>query len=272
MKTNPIVRAMLAWVPCPEIEQPRTRRPDFSEWGISGESARFLSKSPNALLIAAVFDRMIRAEQAWESPRLLAKRLGHFDVRRIAVMEPDALARFIGPYGGEPSLHRFRNQIADCTVAACQRLVDQYGANAQNIWNADPGAAEVLRRLQEFKGISQKIANMTVRLLITYYAVQLSGWSAVDVAVDRHVARVFLRTGLVVEGGGGPSFNVGKVREEVIQRARELFPLYPGALDEPAFIIGKEWCTAEHAYCCETEQHCPLVGACPGKRKRWQVV
>jgi endonuclease III len=187
-------------------------------------------------------------------------------------MSPSQLSRFVGPHPGQKSLHRFWKVTAANVVSAARRLVNQYRGDAANVWGNDPGAAEVLRRLQEFDGISQKIANMTVRLLITYYGVNLTGWHQVDIAVDRHVARVFLRTGLVVSTGGRTSYAGSELRDKVIERARSLFPSYPGALDEPAFVIGRSWCTADHAYCHDGAEVCPLIKACPQNRRRWQII
>jgi len=117
-------------------------------------------------------------------------------------------------------------------------------------------------RLEEFEGISQKISNMMGRLLGTYFGVSLTRWNEIDVAVDRHVARVFLRTGLVQRGRDA---KVPEVRDEIIQRARELRPSFPGCLDDPAFDIGINWCTAEKAYCDWADEPCPLSKYCRKK-------
>lgn len=265
-----IVQAMLKYVPCPNFAAP-LRKPDFTGWGISKASAQFLAQDPNAFLIGAVFARMITAEKAWESPRALSLRLGHFDVNKIARLPAEKLAGFIKRNGTEPALHRFPNIIGKCVVSACRRLVKSYKSNAENVWKHDPRAVGVLQRLEEFDGVGQKIANMTVRLLMTYYGVKLTGWDQVDVAVDRHVARVFLRTGLVQGRTGTTDYAVGEIKQDVIAQARALFPKYPGALDEPAFLIGKFWCTADHADCRDGEEPCPLLAVCPRNRRSWQI-
>ncbi len=54
-------------------------------------------------------------------------------------------------------------------------------------------------------------------------------------------------------------------------KARELVPRFPGALDEPAFVVGMRWCTAAKARCNE-EEACPLASVCAKQRKRWKVV
>ena len=268
-----VANAMLKHVPCPQLAK-LSRTPNFDDWPIDPASSKLMADEPNAFLIGGVFDRLIRAERAWDCPRLLKERLGHLDVRRIARMHVSTLESVVrGPTRGM-AIHRLPNEMARCVVEASKLLVSRYDAHAENIWSGDPGAREVLRRLDEFRGISQKIANMMVRLLVTYYGVRLSGWQDIDVAVDRHVARVFLRSGLVDPATSAKLHRIGTLRSAIIDRARELSPRYPGALDEPAFLIGLTWCTAKQAMCEGTEEldACPLIGACSRKRVQLQVV
>ena len=60
-------------------------------------------------------------------------------------------------------------------------------------------------------------------------------------------------------------------KDAIIDKARALVPKYPGALDEPAFEIGRWWCTAKIAYCDDSEEPCPLTKVCP-KLTRFAVV
>ncbi|MCD6498049.1 MAG: hypothetical protein J7M25_07065 [Deltaproteobacteria bacterium] len=265
-----VVRALLDFIPAPRLPR-RRRRPDFSTWGISKESADFLAQAPNAFLLGAIFDRMIPAPKAWEAPRLLAERLGHLDVHRIAGMSMRSLGKVVGRHSGQPALHRFPNETADSIVSACRRLVSKYDGDASNVWSPDPGAGEVIRRLEAFRGISHKIATMTTRLLMTYYGVKLTRPDEVDVAVDRHVARVFLRTGLVQAAGTRKEYRASSLRDEILSVSRTLCSDFPAALDEPAYVIGRHWCTAEEAYCNDPKEPCPLRDVCPKTRRTWQV-
>jgi uncharacterized HhH-GPD family protein len=258
---------MLKFKPCPNFEELVGKR-SLGDWGLSKETTRLLQADPNAFFLGGVFDRQVTAEQAWEIPLLLSERLGHLDVRKISRMSEDRLASIIRGRGDQVSLHRFPNVISRSVIISCQRLVSEYGADASNIWKRDPGARLVLERLQEFHGIKQKIASMMARLLIEYYGVRLSRWDQVDVAVDRHVARVFVRTGLVA---GSRETSLPDIRDDVISAARNLVPSYPAALDEPSFVIGKYWCTAKKAYCRDGEEPCPLAEACTKRRRSWQI-
>lgn len=271
MTDNSIVKAMLEYVPCPTFQRKLVSQ-SLKEWCLSQESLKLLEKDANAFFMAAIFDRRITAKQAWEMPYQLKKRLGHLDVNKIAKMKVDDLAEYIGPKKFGSSLHRNYNVMSSCLVSACQLLIDKYNSFAGNIWEEDSRVLEVKRKLLEFKGIGQKITNMLTRLLITYYGVTLTGWRDVDIAVDRHVARVFLRTSLIRGKIGKTKYYIDEIRDDIIRRARELFPKYPGALDEPAFSIGKYWCTVEEAYCDYENEPCPLTKACPKTRKSYQVI
>ena len=258
---NSIAKAMLVYSPCPTFRK-KSRQPDFKGWELPEATIRFLKREPNAFLFGAIFDRMVPYEKAWNTPRLLRDRLGHLDVSRISRMPVVDLAKMIGHSSSQIALVRFPNTMSRCIISASKRLVSKYRGDASNIWEKPPEVSSVLRKLQEFEGISQKIANMTVRLLVTYYGVALKGSNNIDVAVDRHVARVFLRSGLVSPSSAGHMQRIASMRESIIERARELVPKYPGALDDPAFEIGRDWCTAEEAYCDYPGEPCPLSKVC----------
>lgn len=260
--SHPVSQAMLVYIPCPTIKKVRSA-PSFKGWGLSSKSIKLLKKDPNAFLLGAIFDRGIEYDDAWNIPAKLKIRLGHLDVRRISTMKDRDLEKIIRGTGKGNSLHRFPRTMSQCVIAASKRLVSDYNSDASNIWNCRPDVTSVLKALTSFHGIGQKIGNMTVRLLITYYGVQLTGWNKIDVAVDRHVARVFLRTGLVKPVGTGNKQPISAIRDSVIKAARQLSPSYPGALDEPAFDIGREWCTQEKAFCNDPSEPCPLVRVCP---------
>jgi|WetSurMetagenome_2_1015567.scaffolds.fasta_scaffold02561_3 endonuclease III len=265
MTTNAVARDMLAYKPPPQAGH-STLAEYLDSWGISREVGDLLLHDPNALLFSTIFNYQIKYKTALEAPYVLASRLGHLDVRRLAKMRQENLFKYIRRNGDAPSLHRFPSRIAGKLIAASKLLLRKYKGNAANIWPNGESAAEVIRRLDEFEGIGQKLSRLTTRVLVEYMGVTLADWQELDIAVDRHVARVFLRTGLVNRPPG--TYPVSELVDEVTAKARALYPQFPGALDEPAVEVGMEWCNAEEAYCDWPEEPCPLRKTCPRRIDR----
>ena len=248
-----IVHEMLAFKAPPDFFKAE-KATHLDSWGLSQDVAQLLLDDPNAFLIGSIFDYQIPYRKAWEAPFKLKQRLKHLDVRVIARMEFEDLHQHVRG-GPKMSLHRFHKLLTKKVLSACTMLVTRYDGSAANIWPDHSSASEVMVRLEEFDGISQKIGNMMIRLLGTSFGVHLTQWNKIDVAVDRHVERVFRRTGLVGQGGR-------LTKRLVIDKARELCPDFPGKLDDPAFNIGEKWCAEQGPLCDEGRDG----GACPLSR------
>jgi len=206
---------------------------------------RFLLENPLAFLLAVIFDQGILAERAWAAPYELSRRLGHLDPHRLADDIP-AIAKAVAT---PPMLQRFVNTIPPWIASAARRVIGDYGGDAGRIWADGPTAEELDRRLRAFDGIGQKKAAMAVEILARDFAVPLDEMSGSDVAVDVHVRRVFLRTGL----------SASDSVEDIVRAARELHPLRPGELDVPVWMIGRNWCRPRSPRC----SSCPISWACP---------
>ena len=216
-----------------------------------------LSKDPavNALLISDRFaflvgvicDQGIPAERAWATPLELRARLGHLDPARIASEAAAVQAAFQRP----PKLHRFVKKVSAWIVSAAARVMREYGGDASRIWSGAPTARELQARLTSFDGIGQKKAAMTVEIAERQLGVRVREMEGSDVAYDIHVRRVFLRSGLARRDDP----------QEVIAAARRLYPERPGALDVPAWSIGRRWCHPRQPDCpaCALSQVCPRL-------------
>lgn len=79
--------------------------------------------------------------------------------------------------------------------------------------------------------------------------VSIADLSGSDVAFDIHLRRVFLRTGIADRDDMG----------HMVRAARSLHPERPGELDNPAWDVGRRWCTAGTPAC----SSCSLVAVCP---------
>ena len=185
------------------------------------------------------------SERAWTAPYLLRQRMGHLDPARSAG-DPEGVRRAIQM---QPKLHRYIKKMPRWLVGAARRVEQDYHGDASAIWSDRPSAVELQRRLSEFHGIGQKKAAMAVEILNRDLGVPVDGMAGSDVAVDVHVRRVFLRSRIADRDD----------RDHMITAARQLHPSRPGALDFPAWDIGRNWCHAGAPDC----GHCPLTHVCP---------
>ena len=197
-----------------------------------------------AFLCAVIFDQGVPAERAWLAPYILLQRLGHLHPQTMAENEGavrDAIQR-------SPKLHRYVTKMPRWVVLAARRVVTTYGGDAHKIWSDEPTADELQRRLDDFVGIGQKKAAMAVEILERDLGVRVRNLERSDVAYDVHVRRVFLRTRLADRDDA----------DHIIDVARQLNPTRPGALDLPAWLIGRGWCHAGIPDC----SPCPLTEVC----------
>ena len=204
-----------------------------------------IRNDPFAFLLAVISDMGIRAERAWALPYLLRQRLGYLSPADLAT-NPEAVRAAVQQ---EPKLHRFVNMVPAWLTEAAQIVLSRYRGDAGALWSDGPTAVELRDRLEAFPGIGQKKAAMAVEILARDLGIPLKDMSGSDIAYDVHVRRVFLRTGLVE-------------RDDVnhmVAVARRLNPDRPGALDLPAWDIGRRWCRPANPDCLT----CPLKLVCP---------
>ena len=214
-----------------------------------------LERHPHAFVIACIMDRQIYADRAWLIPYRLSWRIGSpgepiFGFRALLELSEDEIR---GHMKGPPSLHRFPETMSCYVHAALRRIADKYDGRAEKIWAGRPPSAGLVYRFLEFEGIGPKIATMAANILIRGFKIPVSDHFSVDISVDVHVRRVFRRLGLIPERAS---------TEQVIYRARELNPEFPGILDLPAWQIGREWCKPKNPRCseCFMEDICPTAG------------
>ena len=88
------------------------------------EESEFLLSDWNAFLIALICDQSVKAEMAWRLPYLLSKRLGHFNLYRIAKEENvESLERLIKE---KPALHRYPRKMAEYIMFAIEKIGNDY--------------------------------------------------------------------------------------------------------------------------------------------------
>jgi len=218
--------------------------------GMQSEAHEFLMTNPLAFLIGIINAESVSAEEFFSVPYRLRNLLGHLDPDRIGKMPYDELVQALRKCRG------LCRKIPRNIQQGCRKIVKEYSGNAENIWNDFLTSRELVARFDAFNGVGQKKSTMAANILVRDLGVKVKDedWSGIDVSYNQqagHVGRVFSRTGLV---------EVDEMRA-VIEAARRLNPRWPGALDLPAWLIGREWCHEKKPECF----NCVINSVCPRK-------
>ncbi len=205
----------------------------------------FIVGNPNAFVIGLISDQSVKAEIAWSLPYRLLERLNTFDFDYIInELSVDYIENVIKE---KPALHRYPHKMAIYIYEAMKKIIEEYSGDALNIWN-NQSADVIIDRLEEFKGISHKKASLGTLLLIRDLGMDISNKSAIDIAYDVHIRRIFLRLGLVDKD----------TMENVLLSARRINPDFPGNLTTSFWTIGRKYCYATDPNC----EECPLKECC----------
>ena len=202
-----------------------------------------------AFVLACVMDRQIKAERAWLIPYLISEKIGGFSMQILSALSQGDVKRLMSK--PEP-LHRFVDKMANHFYSAVQRIKDNYDGNAASIWSGKPSSAEVVYRFLEFDGVGPKIGSMAANILARDFKIPFADYYSIDISADVHIRRVFFRLGLCAVKA-----NV----EQVIYKARALYPEFPGMMDLPCWEIGRNWCKARGQKCngCYMNDLCPAA-------------
>lgn len=197
-------------------------------------------------VLGCVMDRQIKAERAWAIPYKVSQLIHGIkfsDFLSIDLEKTKSI--FI-----DNSLHRMPEMMAICFYEAVQKIYSVYDGDASQIWRkGNPDSAEVIKRFHGFHGVGQKISTMAVNILVREFKVPLADNKAIDISVDVQIDRVFKRLGLV-----SPDADANTI----IQRAREIYPEYPGIFDSLCWEIGEAWCRPSNPLCsqCFMDKYC----------------
>ncbi len=209
-----------------------------------------IHKHPHLFVLGCLAQVMVSAKKAWLMPYEMGNRLGGHSFDHMAAHSKTKILEAISR--PEPLLPFFQN-MGERVFLALKRIREEYVGDASRIWSGLPGSAEVVCRFLEFDGAGPKIACMATNLLFRDFGVRLADHSSIDVSVDVHVRRVFIRAGLVPKASSD---------ELLIYKARAIHPEYPGVLDYPVWEIGSTWCRPKKPRCrkCRIGCCCPKVG------------
>ena len=206
-----------------------------------------LSGHPHAFVLACIMDRQVTAERAWLIPHLFSQRLGNFEFQRLEGLSQNDIKTHMSVPN---PLHRFVDTMSMSLYAGIRRIADDYGGDASQIWADAPPSAEVVYRFLQFRGIGPKIATMATNILAREFKIPFSDHYSIDISADVHVKRVFGRLGLCARDAS---------TEQVIYRARALYPKFPGIMDLACWEIGRQWCGSRGQKCSD----CYMRDICP---------
>lgn len=153
---------------------------------------RLLSSDPFALLVGMLLDQQVTMESAFAGPALIAQRMGGLDVRTVARANPE---EFVALCSQSPAVHRYPRSMAGRIQAVAQHLVDEYDADAAQVWQAptsdgsEPDGREVLRRLKALPGFGDQKARIFLALLGKQYGTTPDGWREAAGAYGEEGAR-----------------------------------------------------------------------------------
>ena len=205
----------------------------------------FLINNPNAFLLGLISDQSVKAEIAWSLPYHLKERIGTFDFQKIVHLYDETKLEQV--IKSKPALHRYPSRMAVYLLSAIKDILEKYNGNAENIWK-NKTAAEVVKKLEEFKGISHKKASLGALILTRDLDINILDKQNIDIAYDTHIKKIFKRVGLVDDS----------TEENVLNSARKLNPDFPGELTTAFWTIGREYCYASNPACLL----CPLNNLC----------
>lgn len=142
-------------------------------WTQDPAANRLLETDPLALLIGLVLDQQVKMEKAFSGPLVLKQRLGHLDVRKIAEMDPDQLAKV---FRERPAIHRFPGSMAGRVQALCQAVVEDYGGDAAAVWKGARDGDDLAARIKELPGFGDMKVKILVAVLAKKFGVKPRGW------------------------------------------------------------------------------------------------
>jgi uncharacterized HhH-GPD family protein len=145
---------------------------------ISGDPVadQLLIEDPLALLIGMLLDQQVPMSWAFRGPASLSERLGGLDAGKIAAMPEDDV---VAAFRDKPALHRFPGSMGKRTHALCRVVVDEYDADAANIWRGVDDPKEVFSRLKALPGYGDEKAKILLAVLGKRFGLAPAGWEKV---------------------------------------------------------------------------------------------
>ena len=207
-----------------------------------------LKDFPHAFVLACLMDRQVKAERAWSIPYEIFKEIGGFEFPKLLELSLENIVEIFS----RKNLHRFNEKMAEIFFLGIKKIHNEYNDDASLIWKGNPRSATVVRKFLGFHGSGIKIATMAANILVRDFKITMEDHICIDISPDVHVKRVFQRLGFLSKN---------PKEYELIYRARELNPLYPGIFDLSCWEIGRNLCKPKNPNCqeCYLSHYCPKI-------------
>jgi uncharacterized HhH-GPD family protein len=153
-----------------------TMRPERLHFTGNEEADRLIASDPLALLIGFELDQQVPLQWAFSAPLELRRRIGDYDARRLATMDPETLDE---AFRRKPSLHRFPGNMARRVRELAEALVRDYDGQPERVWVEATDGRDLERRLLALPGIGDMKAKTLIAILGKRYGVQPPGWEDV---------------------------------------------------------------------------------------------
>jgi uncharacterized HhH-GPD family protein len=131
-----------------------------------------LAEDPLALLVGFALDQQVTVQKAFSGPWEIRQRLGSFDARHIAAMDPAELDRV---FRERPAIHRFPGSMAGKVQALCAFIVARYDGDASRIWREAKDGRDLQKRLLELPGFGEMKARTVLAVLGKRFGVSVPG-------------------------------------------------------------------------------------------------
>jgi uncharacterized HhH-GPD family protein len=132
-----------------------------------------VNHDPWALLVAMLLDQQIPIEWACLGPARLADRLGVWDARSVAEIDPAVL---LAAACAKPAIHRYPAVMARRIQDLARHLVEHHGSDAARIWSGPDDGAAVFERLADLPGFGAEKARITLAVLAKRFGHRPTGW------------------------------------------------------------------------------------------------
>jgi endonuclease III len=221
----------------------------FVEDGKANTLLNDIIGNPHVFVLACLMNRQMKSERACMRPQRVFDAFGTHKLSELAdIKEKEYIKLFV-----QKKLPRYPETMAKVFYQGIQEIKNKYQRNALNIWSNKPSSALAMYRFLGFYGCGIKIASMAVNILARQFKVPFADYSSIEVSPDILVTRVMKRLGLVSEDAN---------YLQILYKARELNPEFPGVIDSSCWEIGRNFCHQKKPDCinCIVNKSCKTAG------------